>query len=374
MKEQRFSTANAFRSERVNSAAALAPGSVVGNVLFERVQFVSEVVHAPLQQVSNGENPEQFPVVVGHREMAEVPFQHDAQRLAGTGAACRHLNRRGHQVTDRRCSRINMAKRHLAQHVAFGENPRDTVLVIYHRDGADVMVQHFVNGIGHGCFQANCRNLTIAKLKNAHQSPPPAPKGSMPDLDRLNRIDALCSRRSACQENCEKNQRFPTSTKVGLRTDEGVRLDLHQNLGRNYTRYLHHRSGRLYVVEIFAVGTPDLLPLRDVHNIDARAYDILHAGSRLRERALNILERLHCLRLNVPYADDLAIRPGRRGSRNMDVRSDFYRARVADDRLPRCAARNVLTLHATLRGPQFYKSEMSRSVGVDSLELLCALC
>jgi len=161
-------------------------------------------------------------------------------------------------------------------------------------------------------------------------------------------------------------------TKVGLGTGEGVRLDLHQNLGRNESRYLHHRSGRPYVAETFAVGTPNLLPLCDVHYIDARAYDVLHAGSRLRERALNILERLHCLRLNVPYADDLAIRPGRRGSRNMDVRSDFYRARVADDRLPRCAARNVLTLHATLRGPQFYKSEMSRSVGVDFLELFCA--
>src|SRR5580704_12512855 len=50
----------------------LAPGPVVGNVLLERVQFVAQVVHAPLQQISNGENSQQLAVVIGYREMAEV--------------------------------------------------------------------------------------------------------------------------------------------------------------------------------------------------------------------------------------------------------------------------------------------------------------
>jgi hypothetical protein len=47
--------------------AVLAPGPVIGHILLEGIQFVTQVVDPPLQQVPDGKNPQQFAVVIGHR-------------------------------------------------------------------------------------------------------------------------------------------------------------------------------------------------------------------------------------------------------------------------------------------------------------------
>src|SRR5207244_1439902 len=62
-------------------------------------------------------------------------------------------------------------------------------------------------------------------------------------------------------------------------------------------------------------------------------------------RAGNILQRLHRLGISITGADDLAVRASRSGSRNVNVWPNSHRPRVANDRLPWRATRNIHALH-----------------------------
>jgi len=44
----------------------LAARSVVGHILFERIQFLSEIVDAPLQKIANGKHPQQLALIVNN--------------------------------------------------------------------------------------------------------------------------------------------------------------------------------------------------------------------------------------------------------------------------------------------------------------------
>ena len=61
-------------------------------------------------------------------------------------------------------------------------------------------------------------------------------------------------------------------------------------------------------------------------------------------------ERLHRLRVGVAGADELSVRSGGRRPGDVDDVADADGARVADDRLPRRAARDVRRV--TGRGPR----------------------
>src|SRR6058998_2022382 len=87
--------------------------------------------------------------------------------------------------------------------------------------------------------------------------------------------------------------------------------------------------------------TPDGLPMRDVGHVQARADDILESCTRLLERAADVAQRLHRLRVRIAGTHDLAARVRGGRARNVDDSSDAYRAGIADDRLPRGAAREV---------------------------------
>src|SRR5713226_2584089 len=125
--------------------------------------------------------------------------------------------------------------------------------------------------------------------------------------------------------------------------DHRVRLNLHQHFRRNQLTHFHHAGRRTDLTEEFSMRAPDFLPLGDVRHKDARAHDILQTGARLRERRFNVLDRLHRLRAQIAYANNLSIRPGRRCSRHGNHVADSYRPRVAHNRLPRRTARNILT-------------------------------
>src|SRR5438876_840567 len=62
--------------------AKLTTGTVIGDVLFQRIQLAAQIFHTPLQQVADGENPQEFTVVVGDRQMPEVEFPHYAHGAA----------------------------------------------------------------------------------------------------------------------------------------------------------------------------------------------------------------------------------------------------------------------------------------------------
>src|SRR6266571_1947764 len=98
-----------------------------------------------------------------------------------------------------------MAERHFLQHIAFGKNAGHPILTIDHRDRSHMVVEHFMNSIGHGCFQPHGCNFPVTKLQHAHKSPPSIPNSRNPNSTASNWIDALCSRRNTCQANLPKN-------------------------------------------------------------------------------------------------------------------------------------------------------------------------
>src|SRR3989442_3165289 len=83
----------------------------------------------------------------------------------------------------------------------------------------------------------------------------------------------------------------------------------------------------------------------DIGHVHARAHDVAETRSRLLECATDVPERLDRLGVRIPRSHDLAARIGRRRAGNVDDASHPDRARIADDWLPRRAARDGLPGH-----------------------------
>src|SRR6267378_980261 len=124
-----------------------------------------------------------------------------------------------------------------------------------------------------------------------------------------------------------------------------VRLNLHQHFRRDQLAHFHHAGCRTDFAEKFAVRAPDFLPFGNVGHKDARPHDVLQAGASLRERSLDVLDRLHSLRAQIAHAYNLSVRPRRRRSGHGNDVADPHRPRIAHNRLPRRTARNILTRH-----------------------------
>src|SRR5271166_1061562 len=88
-----------------------------------------------------------------------------------------------------------------------------------------------------------------------------------------------------------------------------------------------------------------LLPSAYVGNEGPRAHHIVETGARLLQRAADVLQRLHRLRVHVTFAADLTVSTGRDRSRNRHERTHLHRAREADDRLVGRIARDILAFH-----------------------------
>src|SRR6185436_10263222 len=88
------------------------------------------------------------------------------------------------------------------------------------------------------------------------------------------------------------------------RTHDRLRLDLHQHVGIDEARHLHHAGGRTDRPEELAVRPADLLPARDVRDVHPRPHDVRQAGPRLAQRALDVAKGLQGLGVGVPLAHD----------------------------------------------------------------------
>src|SRR5580698_4706629 len=93
------------------------------------------------------------------------------------------------------------------------------------------------------------------------------------------------------------------------------------------------------------MSAADIFPLRDVADIDASPNHVGQRSAGLGQRGFNVADDLDGLAVVIARGDQFSLRVSGGGSRYLNVRSDAHRARVADLRLPRRAARNVLALH-----------------------------
>src|SRR6202034_3042644 len=98
--------------------------------------------------------------------------------FAGARAARGHLYRSGHQLADRHGLRIGAAERHFPKDVALGKDSGNPELGVDYCYGSNVMVEHFVDGVGYAGFQRDRCNLPVTKLKHAHKHLLPTLDGS----------------------------------------------------------------------------------------------------------------------------------------------------------------------------------------------------
>src|SRR4051812_28617732 len=123
-----------------------------------------------------------------------------------------------------------------------------------------------------------------------------------------------------------------------------VDLDLHEELGRDEARDLHHRGGRRGRGERLGVRVGRLLPAIDVGDVEARPGHVLQRRAGHGERRLRVGDRLPEL-LAHPSRDDAAVRPDAGAARDVHVVSGAHGPRVADARLPRTAGGEALDAH-----------------------------
>ncbi len=142
----------------------------------------------------------------------------------------------------------------------------------------------------------------------------------------------------------------------------GLGLDLDEHGGIDQPSHLDHRRRRTDVAENLAVGAADFFPVLDVGDVHPRAHDVAERGSGLLERGSDVPKRLDRLRIGVAGPDDPAVGAGRGRPRNVDHVSDPDGPRVADDRLPGRAAREVPPHHGppAAASPPRYRSLRSR--------------
>jgi len=99
------------------------------------------------------------------------------------------------------------------------------------------------------------------------------------------------------------------------------------------------------IAEELSMRLADFLPLGDVGHKHARADDVFHAGANLLQCGFDILQGLHGLGVGVSHTNNLPVRSGCGGSRDMDVGSNLHCARVTHNGFPRCAAGDVRSFH-----------------------------
>src|SRR5882757_10010574 len=62
----------------------LSARPIIGYILFQCIQFLAQVINAPLQYIADGEHPQQFAIAIGNRKMAKVAVNHDSEGFPWT--------------------------------------------------------------------------------------------------------------------------------------------------------------------------------------------------------------------------------------------------------------------------------------------------
>ena len=93
------------------------------------------------------------------------------------------------------------------------------------------------------------------------------------------------------------------------------------------------------------MGAADLFPFGNVGHVDARAHDVAQGRAGFCQRGFDVADGLDGLRAGVAHADNPSVRAGCGRAGNGNGVADAHRARVADNRLPRRSAGNVLPIH-----------------------------
>src|SRR4051812_25236493 len=120
------------------------------------------------------------------------------------------------------------------------------------------------------------------------------------------------------------------------RADDGLGLDLDEQVGVDEGSHLHQGGGRSDAGEDLPVGPAHRLPVTDVGHVHPRTHDVGRGGFAGSKRLDDDLEGDARLRVRVARSDDASL-ADRRGAGHVDGVADAHRAGVAHDALPGAA-------------------------------------
>src|SRR2546425_1337553 len=158
-------------ARRTSPGCSSATRPVIGDVLLQGIEFLTEIPDAPLEHVADGKHPQEPAIVVNHRQVTEVPFDHDGQGLTRSHRRNRQLHRRGHHFPYRRFFRILPAQRQLAQNIPFGEDAGYSLLAVDHRYRSHAPFEHGADRIRHTGFRRYCCRYRITEFQDSHNDP-----------------------------------------------------------------------------------------------------------------------------------------------------------------------------------------------------------
>src|SRR5205807_9972296 len=95
--------------------------------------------------------------------------------------------------------------------------------------------------------------------------------------------------------------------------------------------------------KIISMLSSIFFPARNICNEHPSPHDLFKSSTQAFERALDILEDLNSLRVSITNAHDCTILINRRRAGNVDATADAQGARVANNRFPLRAGRNLLS-------------------------------
>src|SRR5687768_6541513 len=125
--------------------------------------------------------------------------------------------------------------------------------------------------------------------------------------------------------------------------DDRLGLDLDEHLGIDEPPHLDHARRRTDGAKCLSMRATDLLPPPDVGHVDPRADDVRQSCAGAREGGFDVSQRLSRLGIRVARANHAPGCVGRRRAGDVDGVADSDCARVANDRLPRRSARDILS-------------------------------
>src|SRR5207249_1411205 len=108
---------------------------------------------------------------------------------------------------------------------------------------------------------------------------------------------------------------------------------------------LYHRCSRSNLAKELTMRFANLLPVVDVGDVDTCANNVLHTSARSLQRGFDILENLDRLKVGVTNTNYLSISIGSSCASYMYSISHTNGPRIANDRFPVSACRDILTLH-----------------------------
>src|SRR5262249_43944572 len=132
----------------------LAPHTIRGEVRFQGIELVGEVLDFVVEQTPHGNHAGQLAVAIDDGQMTDMFFEHELERFIGGGIALNGFDPGRHDVLNE-YSFGTLPFRDNAKHqVAFAEHSNEAI-VLHDGDSSDAFFGHYAHRMHNGRVRAD---------------------------------------------------------------------------------------------------------------------------------------------------------------------------------------------------------------------------